>query len=78
MVGLAKKNVQIRQNSIRNTGVQGASPNNPYAGGGPPQAAATSAAPAHKSGDVVTLKDGRKVTVTKVNPDGTYEGTVAK
>lgn len=31
MVKLAKKNVQIRQNSIRNTGVQGASPNNPYA-----------------------------------------------
>ncbi len=31
MVNLARQNVQIRQNSIRNTGVQGASPTNPYA-----------------------------------------------
>src|SRR5262249_33053421 len=30
MVDLARKNVQIRKNSIQNTGVQGASPNNPY------------------------------------------------
>ncbi|HEX7767995.1 MAG TPA: hypothetical protein VF443_14885, partial [Nitrospira sp.] len=31
MVGLARQNVQTRKNSIRNTGVQGASENNPYA-----------------------------------------------
>lgn len=31
MVTLARKNVVIRHNSIKNTGVQGASPDNPYA-----------------------------------------------
>lgn len=31
MVSLARKNVTIRKNSIANTGVQGASPDNPYA-----------------------------------------------
>lgn len=31
MVGLARNNVQVRLNSIRNTGVAGASANNPYA-----------------------------------------------
>lgn len=31
MVGLARQNVQIRKNSIANTGVAGASANNPYA-----------------------------------------------
>jgi hypothetical protein len=43
MVALAKKNVTIRQNSIRNTGVAGASPNNPY-GNQPAAAAAPPAA----------------------------------
>lgn len=37
MVGLARNNVQIRQNSIKNTGVAGASANNPY-GNQPPAA----------------------------------------
>jgi hypothetical protein len=45
MVALAKKNVTIRQNSIRNTGVAGASEDNPYA---PP---AAPAAPAQGGGD---------------------------
>jgi hypothetical protein len=31
MVALAKKNVTIRRNSINNTGVAGASAENPYA-----------------------------------------------
>jgi hypothetical protein len=48
----------------------------------PPAAAASpaapprpqSAAPRRQVGDVVTLKNGKRVTVTKVNPDGSYEG----
>ena len=36
MVALAKGNVIIRRNSIKNTGVQGASENNPYAPAQPP------------------------------------------
>ena len=42
MTAMARKNVQIRRNSINNTGVEGASPNNPYA---PQQQAAPVAAP---------------------------------
>lgn len=46
--------------------------------GNNPAKGTTAATSPHAVGDTVTLKDGRKVTVTKVNPDGTYEGTVAK
>ena len=54
MIGLARKNVSIRRNSINSTGVAGASPGNPYAAGGPPAAGAvgtavTVAAPNGKS-----------------------------
>lgn len=44
MTDLARSNVQIRQNSIRNTGVAGASEGNPY-GNQPPPAPAAPAAP---------------------------------
>lgn len=40
MVGMAKKNVQIRHNSIANTGVAGASADNPYAAQAQPAATA--------------------------------------
>jgi hypothetical protein len=43
MVGLARKNVTIRHNSIKNTGVSGASDNNPYG-----TQAASGAAPAKR------------------------------
>jgi hypothetical protein len=46
MVALAKKNVIIRQHSIANTGVMGASPDNPYA----PTQAAPPAAPTAPAG----------------------------
>ncbi len=56
MVGLAKKNVQIRQNSIRNVGVQGASEGNVYA----PK---TDAAVPQSSGGVsVTAPNGKVYT----------------
>jgi hypothetical protein len=35
--------------------------------------AAPSANPQVKKGDIVTLRNGRKITVKKVNPDGTFE-----
>ncbi len=41
MVGLARNNVQIRQNSIKNTGVAGASASNPYGNQAPPAATET-------------------------------------
>jgi hypothetical protein len=34
------------------------------------------AAPAHKVGDIVTVR-GQRVKVTKINADGTYEGVPA-
>lgn len=40
MVGLARKNVGIRKNSVTHTGVAGASPNNPYGNQGAAPAAA--------------------------------------
>lgn len=58
MVTLARNNVTIRQNSIRNTGVQGASPDNPYV---PPSA--TTTAPA-ASAPRYTAKNAAGVTVT--------------
>lgn len=61
MVKLAKGNVQIRQNSIRNTGVAGASANNPYGGGQP---AASPAVPPAPAGFVdMIAPDGRPLHV---------------
>ena len=45
-INLARQNVKIRQNSIRNTGVSGASAGNPYANGGGEAPAPAAAAPA--------------------------------
>lgn len=64
MVTLAKQNVTIRQNSIRNVGVQGASANNPYA----PPPAAPQGAPMVKPipglpGAEATSTDGGKTWV---------------
>jgi hypothetical protein len=47
----------------------------------PRKPAAATTAPASGAiavGSVQTLKSGKKVKVTKVNPDGTYEGTVVR
>jgi hypothetical protein len=57
MVKLAKANVQIRRNSINNTGVQGASPENPYA---PPPAPVTKPEDA-ASGDWIDAGNGLRV-----------------
>lgn len=43
--------------------------------GGKPAAAAAAKGPAVKAGQMVTLKNGTRVKVTKVNTDGSYEGT---
>jgi hypothetical protein len=57
MVKLAKKNVQIRQNSIRNTGVQGASAGNPYGSQRPAVAApAPASAPGPKGADPLGIR----------------------
>jgi hypothetical protein len=40
----------------------------------PAATAAAASAPKRKVGDRVTLRNGQTVTVTKVNPDGSYEG----
>lgn len=53
MVNLARKNVTVRRNSVLNTGVSGASPNNPYA---PPPATSTPA-----SGKTYQLVNGKWV-----------------
>jgi hypothetical protein len=60
MTALARSNVQIRQNSIRNTGVAGASQNNPYASQVPAAAppAAPSAVPSYQ--DYLKAKQGKK------------------
>jgi len=53
LVNQARSNVKIRQNSIRNTGVAGASPNNPYAppvASAPASPAAPAAGGAHPKG----------------------------
>lgn len=53
----------------------------PAAGGSPaaaspvaPPTRPQSTAPRRKVGEIVTLKNGKRMTITKVNPDGSYEG----
>lgn len=59
MVALAKANVKIRQNSIRNTGVAGASAANPYAPTAPPERKPIPGIP----GAEAELRDGKWVRV---------------
>jgi hypothetical protein len=61
MVDLARNNVKIRQNSIRNTGVQGASATNPY--GNQPASSAATVPPAPAGFVEMVAPDGRPLHV---------------
>ena len=56
-VDRARKNVQIRRNSINNTGVAGASANNPYA---PPAAGASSASPPAQNDHAAPIEGAKR------------------
>lgn len=60
MINQARKNLQIRQNSMVNVGVAGASAGNPYAGQPPAQAAPPASGGAPKNGDVKTFPNGKR------------------
>jgi hypothetical protein len=77
MVGLARKNVLIRRNSINATGVQGASEDNPYGFQGRPAQAPPPAQAGPKVGDVVMVGN-RKIKISAIHPDGTFDGTEVK
>jgi len=70
MVKLAKKNVTIRQNSIKNTGVAGASEGNPYA----PPAPAAAAPPAVAPG-ALTANTTQRVVQNGVTYEVTTDAT---
>lgn len=68
MVTLARQNVTIRRNSIKNTGVAGASDGNPYV---PVQK------PSFSAGDTVSI-GGKRVKISAIHPDGTFDGAEVK
>ena len=81
-VELARKNLKYRINSIRNTGVAGATTGNRYMQGRtqapedvlePKSESPVKSAKDLKAGQRVKLRSGQVVTVTKVNPDGTFD-----
>lgn len=80
-VELSRTNLKYRLNSIRNTGVAGATGTNKYMEGRiqpPEDVAKPDAKPPIqpkdlKKGQRVRLKNGRTVTVTTVRPDGSFD-----
>lgn len=75
-VARARKNVGIRRNSILNTGVAGASADNPYAAS-PAAAAAITSKAGPKVGDVVSV-GGKRIKISAIHPDGSFDGDVVK